>query len=71
MDTVLTILDPEKEANVDASSSDYTVDAINHNTLNESVMVDVIDDTDHVDNPYLGKRQILTCFQWRGYLQRI
>ena len=33
MDTVFTLLDPEREANVNALSSDYTIDAINHNTL--------------------------------------
>lgn len=44
MDTVLTILDPEKEADVNAPSSDCTVDAINHNTLNEPVMADDIED---------------------------
>lgn len=38
MDIVLTILDPDKEANVNASSSDYIIDAINHNALNGSVM---------------------------------
>lgn len=39
-DTVLATLDPEKEANVNTSSV-YTTDAIDHNTLNEPVMADV------------------------------
>ena len=63
MDIVLTVLDPEKEANVNAPSSDYILDAINHNTLNDSepVMIDEIDDTRHVDGRYTFERNILAA----------
>lgn len=45
MEVVLTALDPQKEANVGASSSVNVADVINHNTFNESVMAhdDVLD----------------------------
>lgn len=81
MDTVLIVLDPKKEANVDASSSDYTtIDAINHNTLNEPVIEDdIVNTRRHVDDLYTFEHNLLAAqatnidlpFNWRGYLQRI
>ena len=73
------ILDPKKEANVDASSSDYTIDAINHNTSNEPVIVDDTRQWVAMRIIYahsnticcLDKLHILLVYKWRGYLQRI